>query len=115
MLKRFKYIWVMALLVLPQLAFAASSLTGFLPDFSLFQSSSLVDKSIYWLGDFFGRVGTLLPNGQENHLLGTLFEVFNYGILAIAAMLMVHTVISSVIQTASEGDPMGRENNTTWT
>ncbi len=68
----------------------------------------LTDKSISYLSQLFGTVGTVL-HGTSGQLLGKIFEVFNLGILAIAAVFATYTIFKSVLGTAQDGEFMGKQ------
>lgn len=74
----------------------------------------LTDKSINYLGQIFGTVGTVI-HGTSGQLLGKLFYVFNYAMVMIASCILVYTVFMSIINTAQEGEFMGRNMNAAWT
>lgn len=71
------------------------------------------DMSYYYLGQIFGPVGNLF-NTTANDLLGRIFRVFNMAILALGSLVVMYTVIISTIQTAQEGEAMGRKFGSLW-
>ncbi|MGB6976553.1 MAG: type IVB secretion system protein DotA [Gammaproteobacteria bacterium] len=71
------------------------------------------DKSITFLSQLFGSVGGVLQ-GSSGQLLGELLGVLNYGVVLLASSIMVYTVILSVINTAQEGEFMGRGMKSAW-
>lgn len=71
------------------------------------------DKSVNYLGQIFGTVGGVV-HGTSGQLLSELFRVFNYGMVILASCIMVYTIIISVINTAQEGEFMGKKMNSTW-
>lgn len=72
------------------------------------------DKSIHYLGEIFGTVGGIV-HGASGQLLGEVFRVFNYGMVMVASLMLIYMVIKSVMDTASEGEFMGRQTKSTWT
>lgn len=71
------------------------------------------DISYYYLGQIFGPVGNLF-NTTANDLLGQIFKVFNMALLALGSLVVMYTVIISTIQTAQEGEAMGRKFGSLW-
>ncbi len=110
----------MAIFFLPQLAFAADggigssnplSLKLFTPPSTDFSLSFL--RHIFGM-NFLGHIagisgGTseLVSSGQS--MLGVLFGVFNAGVISIAAMFLIYTTVRSIVDTAQEGEVMGKK------
>lgn len=115
-----KYLGFMAIFFLPQLAFAADggigssnplSLKLFTPPSTDFSLSFL--RHIFGM-NFLGHIagisgGTseLVSSGQS--MLGVLFGVFNAGVISIAAMFLIYTTVRSIVDTAQEGEVMGKK------
>jgi defect-in-organelle-trafficking protein DotA len=97
------------LLLLPQLSFAQEEVSNISASFT----PSITDMSVRYLGQIFGTVGTVL-HGTSGQLLGEIFKVFNYGLLVVAGIFLIYTIIMTVIHTAHEGEFMGRKWNTAW-
>jgi defect-in-organelle-trafficking protein DotA len=93
---------------LSAMAFDISSITS-----KNFFDAPATDKSIAYLSQLFGSVGGVLQ-GNSGQLLGELLGVLNYGIVLVASGMMVYTVILSVINTAQEGEFMGRGMKSAW-
>ncbi|MBA2654538.1 MAG: DotA/TraY family protein [Gammaproteobacteria bacterium] len=74
---------------------------------------SYTDLSVNYLGQIFGTVGTVL-HGTSGQMLGQLFKVFNIGILVLAGIFLIYTIIMTVLNTAHEGEFMGRKWNSAW-
>ncbi|MBS0286309.1 MAG: DotA/TraY family protein [Proteobacteria bacterium] len=72
------------------------------------------DKSLFYLGQIFGPVGTALPNGSGNALISQLFSVFNIAVLTLGSIVVSYTIILSTINTAQEGEVMGRKWSSLW-
>lgn len=104
--------WLFILLagLFPQFAFAAD--TG-LDTPSLF-TPPLTDKSVILLQQIFGSVGSALHGVGASHLLGELFEVFNMGIWVLAGMFVMYMTLMSVVNTAKDGQFMGRGQMSAW-
>jgi defect-in-organelle-trafficking protein DotA len=74
---------------------------------------SPTDLSLSYLGQIFGTVGTVL-HGTSGQMLGQLFLVFNIGILVLAGIFLIYTIVMTVLNTAHEGEFMGRKWNSAW-
>lgn len=90
-------------------SFAASS-GPFVPPvidaFSFISPAS--DVSIGYLGKLFGSVGGLLA-ANETTIFGVIFKFFNAGILSISGVLLTYTTIRAIVDTAHEGEAMGKK------
>lgn len=98
------FLGAVLLMLLPSAAFAL--------DFSWQNPSG--DKSIFYLGQIFGPVGTALPNGTGNSLISSLFSIFNIAVLTLGSIVVSYTIILSTINTAQEGEVMGRKWSSLW-
>ncbi len=81
--------------------------------FNLFQIAPQ-DQSIYYLGQIFGYVGTLLPALNPNLLIGILFKGLNTIALTIGAFMVVYVTVVGLLKTAQEGEFLGRQWNALW-
>lgn len=75
------------------------------------------DKSVEYLGMVFGgSIGSLhLGTSQDSNVfLGNLFQVFNGIILAVAIFVLSYTSAVSVLNTAHEGEIMGKKWSSVW-
>jgi len=73
------------------------------------------DYSIQFLGQIFGTVGTLLPTTTPSPvMLAILFGYLNGVALTIAVFVIIYTVVISVINTATDGEILGKKYNL-WT
>ncbi|MFO1258845.1 MAG: DotA/TraY family protein [Gammaproteobacteria bacterium] len=72
------------------------------------------DQSIFYLGVLFGPVGAALPEATGGPLLGQIFSIFNIGVLTIGSILVLYTVFVSTINTAQEGEVMGKKWSSIW-
>lgn len=75
----------------------------------LFQVSR-TDPSVIFLGQMFGTVGSVLT-GTSGQLLGTIFQIFNIGLLVISGVFLIWGIGSAVMATSQEGEFMGRQGN----
>lgn len=78
------------------------------------------DKSLYYLYTIFGAMGGIInPPGQQlptstYNILGAMFKVFNSMILAVGALIILYVTVVGVLQTAHEGEFMGKKWNNIW-
>lgn len=71
------------------------------------------DKSIDYLGSIFGTVGNALVGGG-NSVLSDIFRVFNVVVLSLGTLTVMYTVVASTLNTAQEGDVMGKKWSSAW-
>lgn len=98
-----KLVWLVALL--------AVSFSSYAIDFQW--SSPAGDKSIQFLGALFGPVGNVL-DGPTSGLIGNVVQIFNFAILALGSIVVSYTIIVSTMNTAQEGEVMGRKWSSAW-
>lgn len=110
MKKLLSYIAGIVALVAPGFAFA--DVANNLSSYNMF-TPPLGDKSISYLGQVFGTVGGVI-HGTSGQLLSEVFRVFNYGMVVIASLILIYSIIRSILDTATEGEFMGRNKNTAW-
>ncbi|HTM63589.1 MAG TPA: DotA/TraY family protein [Gammaproteobacteria bacterium] len=77
------------------------------------------DASITYLYGIFGTVnGVIAPNGvtvsDQVTLLGALFQQFNTIVLAVAVLIVVYITVVGIMNTAHEGQFMGKNWNNLW-
>lgn len=94
-------------MLLPTLAFADASIGDL---FRPYDS----DKSMLHMSQLLGSVGNILHAPTNRQLMGNLFQVLNYGMLAVASLVVTYTIFTAVFRTASEGEWMGREGKVGW-
>lgn len=68
----------------------------------------LTDRSMAYLGQVFGSVGSVLHGGGAQ-LLASVFVVFNLGIWVLAGCYVLYTTLTSVMNAAHEGEFMGKK------
>ena len=68
------------------------------------------DYSVGYLGQIFGTVGNVLQ-GTSGQILGHLFEWFNKGIMAVAALWLGYTTLTTALRASQEGSFMGQNRN----
>ncbi len=71
------------------------------------------DKSILLLGQMFGGVDGVL-HGYGTQVFGVMFGIFNSAILGIGGIFILYTIIVSTLNTAQEGEYMGKRWNSKW-
>lgn len=73
------------------------------------------DQSIYYLGQIFGYVGTVLPVSDDVPLiLGVMFKTFNSIVLTVGALIIIYVTVVGVMKTAAEGEFLGKQWNSIW-
>ncbi|MBI5447528.1 MAG: type IVB secretion system protein DotA [Gammaproteobacteria bacterium] len=71
------------------------------------------DISFQYLADIFGVVSGVL-HGSGTQIFGTIFNVFNSSILALGGIIVTYTFFVSTINTAGQGEVMGRDWSSIW-
>lgn len=112
------YAWPCLLLLLPHLGFAADS--SILPAdgnvLDIFNPPAVVngtDKSLLLLGQIFGTVdGALFGTGS--HVMGVMFGVYNSAVIFLGGIVLIYTIVVGVLNTAQEGEVMGRKWSSHW-
>ncbi len=110
-MKRFLLI-LFSFFCLPQIVFAAESIN--FPD--LLTPPAIkngTDESIHYLQNIFGVVDGVL-HGSGSQIMGKMFGVFNAGALVLGVAIVVYIVIVGVLQTATEGETLGKQWNSLW-
>ena len=92
------------LALFPILALADSSLS-FAPPAS--------DFSVIFLGNLFGIVDGVL-HGSGSQIMGSMFAVFNASVLALGGMIIMYTLIVSTMNTAHQGEMLGKQWSSIW-
>ncbi len=87
----------------------ASQLNIFTP--SAIQNGT--DLSIQYLGDMYGVVDGVL-HGNGSQVMGQMFEVFNAGALLLGSIIVIYTLLISLLNTAHEGEMLGKKWNSIW-
>ena len=89
--------------LLPSLAWAAdnNSLNAlYLP--------SPADQSVIYLGYVFGVVNGVL-HGTGSQIMGKMFSQYNSAVLALAGLVVIYTTLLGVLNTAHEGEFLGKK------
>lgn len=72
------------------------------------------DQSVYYLGQIFGYMGSIMPVQNANLLIGTMFKTFNTIALVLGSFVIVYTTIVGLLATAHEGEFMGKKWSGLW-
>lgn len=73
------------------------------------------DKSVDFLGHIFGpTIGSVQLHGTANPALMHMFERFNAAVLTIGTIIISYIAVISTINTAQEGQIMGRKWSSVW-
>lgn len=108
-MKRDFFYYILLVLGISIMMFAPESMA-----FEISFESPDEDKSLFYLGQIFGPVGTALPTGVGNALLSNLFSIFNIAVLTLGSIVVSYTIVLSTINTAQEGEVMGRKWSSLW-
>ncbi len=87
----------LSLMILMTCASASSFASGI-------DSAPITDLSIKYLGQIFGNVPGAL-SGSGSGLLGGLFNIFNKGVMVVAAVWLMYTITQILIATATSDTP----------
>lgn len=71
------------------------------------------DLSFQYLSDMFGVVSGVL-HGSGTQIFGHLFDKFNSAVLALGGIVVSYTFMLSTINTAAEGEIMGKNMSSIW-
>lgn len=89
----------------PSSAFAATDTISFTPPPS--------DVSVTFLTDIFGVVDGVLSGGGSQ-IMGSMFAIFNSSVLALGGMILIYTTIVATLNTAGEGQVLGKNWSSIW-
>lgn len=102
------YFRYLLLLLISSVAYADSAGLGL---FSVPAS----DRSVYYLQQIFGSVGSVIPaNDQTNHLLGSIFLSFNTAIFTLGTLIITWIGFSGMLHAAASGKMLGKEGSSLW-
>lgn len=102
---RIRYPAVLLLLLLPHCGWASQAVDIIHNNKEVFDVA-VGDPSQGFLAQLFGSVGTAL-HGTSGQLLGQVFHIFNIGVLVLASLFFIFTIITTVVNSAHEGRFMG--------
>ncbi len=71
------------------------------------------DKSILLLGQMFGGVDGVL-HGYGTQVLGAMFGIYNAAVIGVGGIIILYTIVVSTMNTAHEGEYLGRKWSTMW-
>lgn len=72
------------------------------------------DYSVAYLGQIFGTMGNVL-HSTSGQILGKMFDIFNKGVLIIAALWLGMTTLQIAVRATQDGSFMGQNRNTMLT
>ena len=73
------------------------------------------DKSLEFLGMIFGsNVGTIYLGGSPNPVLSAMFEKFNVIVVSLGTIIVAYIGVVSTVNTAQEGEIMGKKLSSIW-
>ncbi|MBS0289072.1 MAG: DotA/TraY family protein [Proteobacteria bacterium] len=72
------------------------------------------DKSMEYLGMVFGSMGSLPIQSSGNPLVSQLIYIFNQIVFALAIIIIIVTTIIGTINTAQEGEALGKKMSSIW-
>ena len=72
------------------------------------------DQSVYYLGQLFGNVGSVLTTSTGSMLLAAMFKTLNTVVLAVGGILVIYTIIVGLLKTAAEGEFLGEKWDSIW-
>lgn len=93
------------LILFPILAFAETD--------SMTLAPPPTDNSVIFLENIFGVVDGVL-HGTGSQMVGTIFKVFNSGILVLGGIIVMYIIIVSTMMTAQEGQMLGQKWSSIW-
>src|ERR1700733_1323844 len=71
------------------------------------------DYSVVFLGNIFGVVDGVL-HGTGSQIMGNMFGVFNSAVLALGGIVIMYTLMVSTMNTAHEGEMLGKKWSEIW-
>lgn len=72
-----------------------------------------LDQSMLFLGQVFGQVGPIIA-GNANNPLRLAILAFNNAALVIGGIIIIYALIVSTLNTAHEGEMLGKKWNSVW-
>ncbi len=96
-------VFLLFVVCLPTLGFAAGAF-----------DVSATDKSMQYLGMIFGGVGSLPIQATGNPLFSNMIYIFNQVVFACAIAIILVTTVIGTINTAQEGEAMGKKWSSVW-
>ena len=71
------------------------------------------DVSITYLTNVFGTVEGVLSGGGSQ-IVGQMFAIFNSAVLSLGGMIMMYTIIVGTVNTAGDGQVLGKNWSSIW-
>ncbi|EKE01723.1 MAG: organelle trafficking lipoprotein defect DotA [uncultured bacterium] len=112
-----KLIWMLVLILFPCIGLAADDVGGNVGDIiqKLSFTPPTADVSVRFLADLFGDMPVVTQfSGRGINIIGTVFAMFNAGVLAVAGVFLGYTIFKIVTETTMDGSTIGKAT-TVWT
>ena len=71
------------------------------------------DVSMVFLGNIFGSVDGVLA-GSGSQIISEMFGIFNSAVLALGSIILVYTLLRSTMNTAHQGEILGKKWSLIW-
>lgn len=72
------------------------------------------DRSIIYLKNMLGKVGTVFSDTNEITTIAQLMEAFNIAVVTLGVIVVAYTIVISTLNTAQEGEVMGKKWSSVW-
>lgn len=109
-----RYYLALLALLLPVVSYAEGTTAGAV--FNVLNPPAIsngTDLSIDYLQNIFGVVPGIL-HGSGSQIMGQMFMIFNAGALVLGGVIIIYTLFISTLNTAHEGEMLGRRWNSIW-
>lgn len=70
------------------------------------------DESLKMLGTFFGTADGIVKGSSP--VMAALMNIFNGAVLSLASIFAFYTIVSAVVQTAHDGEVLGKRYSSLW-
>jgi conjugal transfer/type IV secretion protein DotA/TraY len=70
------------------------------------------DESLKMIGTFFGTDSGIIKGSSS--VMGALMNIFNGAVLSLASIFAFYTIVSAVVQTAHDGEVLGKRYSSLW-
>jgi len=111
-----KFLAILGLVAITGVAWAGPTASGTLNQFTPPAS----DLSVEYLREVFGSIigfihsGSNVDSGQPSDVLGAMMKIFNSSILFLGMVFMGYTTIKGTIDSAHDGEILGRKMSSIW-
>lgn len=91
------------------------NMTTYAATFADFFSIPKDDYSLVLLKMIFGPMNGVLKTGSTDlTIMGTIFKTFNSAMLCLAVIVIMYTVVMSILNTAHQGEFLGKKYDSMW-